>query len=547
MTVRGGDRVRHDRDIWWLWRTTRSLGIGLFDNHINYFDGDLATAPDVRDAIIRISNALGVTSGVATTIPTDVVFVIDTTSSMSSAIGSVRRDVHEIVRVLDEQSPDFRVGLVAYRDFTDGFQAAVVTPFTSDVQEFGRGLDGLVAAGGGDRPESVYSGLRLGLAMKWRADVRRTVVLIGDAPPHDPEPGTGLTRDDIVRRALGVDVVTDTRTARTGPDEALPPGPVALYAVNSGGATDTSAAFGALADATGGRLIDPAAGTVSDQVRSALLAAGRAPDAGVTATFARAGQEARLSAAGTFAHPDDPVVAYDWNLGLGTPLGSFDVTTTEPRLDHVYDEPGEYLITMRARTASGLAGVATATLVVDPPFTRVPHTPRDVVAVAGDADGEVHVSWVLDPEAYWYTFLDADLEVVESYSWFESEWILADLPPGEPFTFYLSAGNDLGTSAPAGPFTVTPTGAAPPAPEPTSSPAASDGPSGPTAPSGPAAGTGGDDGAATRIVTDGTPSASPTGLVSTGAAVVLILLGAGAASAAGLLGVRAARARRTVP
>ncbi|WP_158609437.1 cutinase family protein [Cellulomonas triticagri] len=543
MTVLDPGQVKFSRDLGWLMRTTRSLGIGLFDHHLTYSaaDGDLARSPDVRDAVIRLSNALGVTSGVVTSIPTDVVFVIDTTGSMSGPISSVRQQVHHLVRVLEEQSADFRVGLVEFRDWFDAFQARVVTPLTTDTEVFRAGLNGLVAFGGGDTPESVYSGLVRAFDQDWRADVRRTVVLVGDAPPHDPEPVTGLTRDQVVARALGTDVVTGVPGPRAGrgtePMAGEAPslrGPVAVYAVNSGRSADTSAAFGDIAEATGGFLIE-SVGSVADQVGEALLAAGQAPEVQVAPTFSRAGQPASLNAGGTYPAAGDVVVAYDWNLGTGTPVGSYDATTDGPRLEWVFDEPGEYRITVRARTAGGRSAVASNVHEVDPAYTRVPHVPQDVIATTA-ADAEVEVSWAADPEAYWYTFWDADGEVIDAYSWYEPGWTLYDLPPGEPVTFFLTAGNDLGTSEPAGPFTAVAGG------ERTPDPAVAPDEPVPTVPTdGLPEGAPGDraDGAGTSAaaVPQSTPGQADrpggTALAATGAGLVIAAVGALAASGVG--------------
>lgn len=309
-----------------------------------------------------------------------------------------------------------------------------------------------------------------------------------------------------------------------------------IYAVDTGRTSDTSAAFGAIAEATGGHLVDPRVGTVAEQVREALVGAGHAPEARVTATFARAGRAASISAAGTFAHPDDPVVTYEWNLGTGTPLGAFDATTTEPRITHVYAEPGEYPITMRARTASGLAGVATDVLVVDPPFTRIPHVPSEVVVTAGD--GELDVTWAPDDQAYWFTFLDEHHEVIESFSWFEPEWTLLDVPDDVPFTFYLTAGNDLGTSEPAGPFTVTPTSQAEEGAAPDHAPGTDGRPSNADPPITADTGAADDDGGTGPIDTG-----SPTGLAATGGAVLALLLVAAACVAVGAVAAGRVRPR----
>ena len=58
---------------------------------------------------------------------------------------------------------------------------------------------------GGDWEESVYSGMRAGLDLQWRAGVKKMMIVIGDAPAKDPEPVTGLTKQSIVNAAYAVD------------------------------------------------------------------------------------------------------------------------------------------------------------------------------------------------------------------------------------------------------------------------------------------------------------------------------------------------------
>jgi hypothetical protein len=77
------------------------------------------------------------------------------------------------------------------------------------VQEYLRGLMGKLsqlivdkadgaAAGGGDGPEAVTSGLAATLTdLEWRKDAAKMVVLIADAPPHGMSPQVYRTSTDI--------------------------------------------------------------------------------------------------------------------------------------------------------------------------------------------------------------------------------------------------------------------------------------------------------------------------------------------------------------
>jgi len=105
----------------------------------------------------------------------EVVFALDTTSSMSGMISAAKEKIWSIATTLAQaqQTPEIRMGLVAFRDRgADSVYASLM---------------GLAASGGGDGPESVNAALDNAIdAISWSQDpsVYRTVFLVGDAPPH---------------------------------------------------------------------------------------------------------------------------------------------------------------------------------------------------------------------------------------------------------------------------------------------------------------------------------------------------------------------------
>lgn len=116
----------------------------------------------------------------------DVVFVIDTTGSMSDEISRIKAtllSVTERVRGLDTPV-DLRYGAVLYRDIGDEYLTRH-TPLTPDVKAFDALLKGIQAGGGGDGPESLNQGLSIAVTeMDWRPDAAKMVFLVADAPPH---------------------------------------------------------------------------------------------------------------------------------------------------------------------------------------------------------------------------------------------------------------------------------------------------------------------------------------------------------------------------
>jgi uncharacterized protein YegL len=145
----------------------------------------------------------------------DLVFLLDTTGSMSGELSEAKNRVRQIAEALREADPDrtLRVGVVAYRDRTDVY-ITQVSDLNSDIDVSFRALAGLTANGGGDGPEDVLSGMHSALQeISWSTDpdTQRQVFLIGDAPPHldyidhhDPDALLAQAREmGVVFHAIG--------------------------------------------------------------------------------------------------------------------------------------------------------------------------------------------------------------------------------------------------------------------------------------------------------------------------------------------------------
>ena len=118
----------------------------------------------------------------------DMVFAIDTTSSMGGLIQAAKTKVWSIVNQIStgKPSPEVRVGLVAYRDRGDAY-VTQVTDLTGDLDAMYSKLMSFAAEGGGDTPESVNQALADAVEkIKWGdgKNVMRLIFLVGDAPPH---------------------------------------------------------------------------------------------------------------------------------------------------------------------------------------------------------------------------------------------------------------------------------------------------------------------------------------------------------------------------
>jgi len=118
----------------------------------------------------------------------DVVFVLDTTGSMSGLIQTAKEKIWSIATTMAsaQPTPDIRIGLVAYRDRGDAYVTQTVD-LSNDLDSVYATLMDFQADGGGDGPESVNAALFDAVHdMSWsEADQAYQVIfLIGDAPPH---------------------------------------------------------------------------------------------------------------------------------------------------------------------------------------------------------------------------------------------------------------------------------------------------------------------------------------------------------------------------
>ena len=118
----------------------------------------------------------------------EVVFVLDTTSSMSGLIQAAREKIWSIATTMAsaQENPDIKMGLVAFRDRGDAYVTRVFD-LSTDLDSMYANLMDFRAQGGGDGPESVNQALYDAIhKISWSTDnnVYRVAFLVGDAPPH---------------------------------------------------------------------------------------------------------------------------------------------------------------------------------------------------------------------------------------------------------------------------------------------------------------------------------------------------------------------------
>lgn len=230
----------------------------------------------------------------------DVVFAIDTTSSMLDDIDAVKIRAAEIIDKIKLKDPSSRIAVVEFRDypsrtfFWGDYPYRDVLPFTTNSEDVKRSINSLTLGSGGDARESQYCALMhiitgdlcAGRGAQtsigsWRLVSSKSIIVLTDAPPLSPEPFTNFTIDNVTRAALQGGVALDESAYSPGflvkpaQNILLPAKEINIFPVIIGNNSDALLSAQALATNTQGRLfsVDNAAQVV-DAILSAIDVAG---------------------------------------------------------------------------------------------------------------------------------------------------------------------------------------------------------------------------------------------------------------------------------
>ena len=152
----------------------------------------------------------------------DIVFVIDSTGSMSSAIRGVKTNVAAFAQHLAGKGLTLRLGLIDYRDITcDGSDSTVIHKVNSspwmNIDGFLSELSKVSVDGGGDYPETPIDALGYltnGSAINWSSDAYKFAILITDASykndnTHSISDMTAMT-DLLAAKDIQTSVITSS-------------------------------------------------------------------------------------------------------------------------------------------------------------------------------------------------------------------------------------------------------------------------------------------------------------------------------------------------
>jgi VWFA-related protein len=147
-------------------------------------------------------------AGIGEPRPVDIVFVFDTTGSMSEEIEGVKERCIAFADQLQSKGRDYRLGLVTFWDQIKGVYRPDGT-LTDDVRQFKGWIETLEAKGGDDGPELSLDALVRGSEMRFRDRAQRVLILITDAPPHHRDDSSGfseMTIDETLQKLEGAHI-----------------------------------------------------------------------------------------------------------------------------------------------------------------------------------------------------------------------------------------------------------------------------------------------------------------------------------------------------
>lgn len=140
----------------------------------------------------------------------DTVILFDSTGSMSNLIGNYKSEALKLAR--SSLSHNGRIALYEYRDLNTSdpnteFAYRKLCDFSCNLSDFKAKLDNIRVDGGGDLRESALYAMKQSMQeLNWRNGATKSLILITDAPFHNPDLD-GTTIEDVVKISLSIDPV----------------------------------------------------------------------------------------------------------------------------------------------------------------------------------------------------------------------------------------------------------------------------------------------------------------------------------------------------
>ena len=142
----------------------------------------------------------------------DIVFLADTTTSMTASIGNVQSNAASILSQIEAGQPTAQYAVADYKDVADfaGAHFVLRQQLTDDTAAVVNGINAWtpLSGGGSDAPEDWIGALgTVPSAIDFRPDGTPVVVMFGDSSSHDPSAGHSLGSATSALQAAGIRVI----------------------------------------------------------------------------------------------------------------------------------------------------------------------------------------------------------------------------------------------------------------------------------------------------------------------------------------------------
>jgi hypothetical protein len=247
--------------------------------------GTTASEPAAAAAATGAQSSLAAPVSRGLSYAVDIVFCIDVTGSMDPIIDAVKAnalrfydDVQDNLTAKGKNVDELRVRVIAFRDFAaDGEAAMQESPFyrlPDERSAFSDFVNGLIAEGGGDAPESGLEAVALAMNSPWttRGDRRRQVVVVWTDQPANPLDPSVVPAELRARVPGDFSALTDLWEDTQGPLGASSKRLI-LFAPDGPGWSDISAVWENVVhhpSQAGGGLSDVDYGTIVDSIGNSV-------------------------------------------------------------------------------------------------------------------------------------------------------------------------------------------------------------------------------------------------------------------------------------
>jgi PKD repeat protein len=292
----------------------------------------------------------------------DLIFVIDTTGSMSDDIANVKAQATDIVNALDSKAVNYRVAVADYRDYpqmpyggSGDYVYKLDCPFSNDQTAINNAINGLAIGDGEDAPEAVNSALINAmtdvnkdpaneLRYGWRSGITKAIIQIGDAPGHDPEPFPGgYSSADVASWSKKID-------------------PVGVYTICIGSDPSAISYFSSISSSTGGVAFTTTdASTLVDTIIQAIGEIPTEPPIMPVANFTENKTSGYAPLAVGFKSTSTNSTDLQWNFG--------DLTANETSATplHVFTTAGTFNVVLTANNSNGTSSYSQLITVTNKP------------------------------------------------------------------------------------------------------------------------------------------------------------------------------------